>query len=348
MKPNVILNLFSPNAHTAQIVTGFLMLHELGKIALQMNEKYNDKSYKYRNISLVEVLINGKRVIFDTEDGYWEYEPGGMEYWLKQVDYYFKRSYSQKYNQQFNKELQKKIHPLGFNYYVTYPNNPIKYTDKYIVKNFKHYMKRLAGLKMDSYFIPKIFEAKPDIVKREPKILFYVGLYEPNLGVKEKDEERMYINETRIKLLKELKKEYGKNFIGGIQGTPFAERYCPKLILSKMKTERSKYQKKVINSDICIGTMGLHESIGWKTAQFVAASRGIVNEKFHYEVPGDFAEGKNYLAFESVEECLENVSILFSDKELLYKMKEENYNYYNHYLRPDKMVERAICTVNRE
>ncbi len=344
MKQNIVLNLFSSNAHVAQIATGFLMLEEQGKINLTLNEKY-DSGYQYSNISLAEAYINGKRVIFDTEDGYWEYEPGGMEYYLQRCDYYFKRSFSQVYNQQYSSELQSKIHPLGFNYYVTYSNNPIKYTDKYIVKNYKHYIKRLAGLKMDSYFTPEVFEAPPNKIEGEAKILFFVGLYEPNLGVEEKDKERVYINETRVNLVKKLQKEYGKFFTGGVQATEYAARYCPELILPKRITERGHYQKLIKNSDICIGTMGLHESIGWKTAQFVASSRGIVNEKFHYKVPGDFSDGKNYLAFDSIEQCIENVQRLFEDRELLYHMKEENYRYYQEYLRPDKLVERAINIV---
>lgn len=48
-------------------------------------------------------------------------------------------------------------------------------------------------------------------------------------------------------------------------------------------------------SDICIGSTGLWDSIGWKTGEYVAAARAVVNERFVYEVPGGFREGVNYL-----------------------------------------------------
>ena len=91
--------------------------------------------------------------------------------------------------------------------------------------------------------------------------------------------------------------------------------------------------------------MGLHESIGWKTAQYIASSRAIVNEKLHYEVTGNFEDGENYLSFEGVEECMEKVSFLYDDKDKLYNMKKRNHDYYNKYLRPDQLVLNAIKEV---
>lgn len=34
------------------------------------------------------------------------------------------------------------------------------------------------------------------------------------------------------------------------------------------------------DTDICIGSMGLHKSIGWKTGEHIAASKAIINEKY--------------------------------------------------------------------
>lgn len=41
----------------------------------------------------------------------------------------------------------------------------------------------------------------------------------------------------------------------------------------------------VKESDICITTTGLHRSIGWKFAEYIAASKAIVTEKLNYS-PG--------------------------------------------------------------
>lgn len=85
--------------------------------------------------------------------------------------------------------------------------------------------------------------------------------------------------------------------MGGVQKSAYAMQHAKDILLLRTMTERGRYLKTLHQSDICIGTMGLHKSSGWKTAEYVAASKGIVNETLHYEVPGNFLEGKNYLAF---------------------------------------------------
>lgn len=99
-------------------------------------------------------------------------------------------------------------------------------------------------------------------------------------------------------------------------------------------------------ADICIGTMGLDESIGWKTAEYISASRGIVHEKFHYDIPGNFEKGINYMEFSSVSECLGMVQKLIDNPDLLYEMKKANQIYYETYLRPDKQLLNALNIVD--
>jgi len=61
-------------------------------------------------------------------------------------------------------------------------------------------------------------------------------------------------------------------------------------------SNRRNYLEVMKQSDICISSMGLHQSIGWKTGEYIAASKAIINESFHYKVVGDFQIGKNYLS----------------------------------------------------
>ncbi len=97
--------------------------------------------------------------------------------------------------------------------------------------------------------------------------------------------------------------------------------------------------------DICIGTMGLHESIGWKTGEYVAAAKAIVNERFHYQVTGDFAEGVNYLPFETAQECIAAVQQLVEDPRKLYEMKRANEAYYRRWLKPEVLVKNTLDLV---
>ena len=72
--------------------------------------------------------------------------------------------------------------------------------------------------------------------------------------------------------------------------TPLARALCPELIVAEKYTDRARYLCLMRRSDICIGSTGLWDLIGWKTGEYVAAARAIVNERFVYEVPGDFRE----------------------------------------------------------
>ena len=93
--------------------------------------------------------------------------------------------------------------------------------------------------------------------------------------------------------------------------------------------------------------MGLFESIGWKTGEYVAAAKAIVNERFHYTVTGDYREGEHYLPFETAEDCLAAVEQLVRDPEKLYAMKRVNEVYYRNYLRPDVLVKNSLEQIDR-
>ena len=101
----------------------------------------------------------------------------------------------------------------------------------------------------------------------------------------------------------------------------------------------------VKESSICIATMGLHESIGWKFAEYVSASKAIVSEELHYEVPGDFQSGRNYLTFKTPEECVDQIDKLVKDEDYRYQMMVNNFNYYHQYVRPDRLVLNSLITI---
>lgn len=101
----------------------------------------------------------------------------------------------------------------------------------------------------------------------------------------------------RIAIVRALGERYPRNFTGGVTDTPLARALCPELIVAEKYTDRARYLRLMRRSDICIGSTGLWDSIGWKTGEYVAAARAVVNERFVYEVPGGFREGVNYLGY---------------------------------------------------
>jgi hypothetical protein len=93
---------------------------------------------------------------------------------------------------------------------------------------------------------------------------------------------------------------------------------------------------------ICVATVGLNGSNGWKLAEYVAASKAILSEPLVYEVPGEFTHEKNYLQFQTPDELVETAVKLIEDAELRSSMMHANRQYFREYVRPDAMVRNSL------
>jgi len=324
--------------HACQIITGLLRMKEQGW-PVELIDQRNSGSV-YCGMPLMRAEYRGQKLIYDVGDGY--NVPEDMEIGLKDCDFYFKRSFSAEKNRMLLPDYAHKMYPLGFNYHVTHKKNPIN------EPLWKHFLKPFLGRAPDRYFVPEVFEGKARRSERQPKILFLTRLWEQEEGLPpEVNEERVLINEMRIQIIKALRERYGDAFVGGVNDTPLSREIAADLIMPAEYTERKNYLKLLHSCDICIGSMGLFESIGWKTGEYVAAAKAIVNERFHYTVTGDYAEGKHYLAFETAEECIAAVEKLAADTDRLYAMQQANEVYYREYLRPEVLVTNSLRLVDR-
>ena len=324
--------------HVCQILCGFNELNKSGEFKVVFEDVSEEAQRKYTDMSILRVLYKGKVIIYDLMDGY--IGPYMIKDLLENCDFYFKRSFSESQNEQFG-ELKSKMFPLGFNYHLTYRGNPLN--DGLIKRSIKLFMKR------ESFdpFTQKRFECKPKYKDKDIKILFLTRLWDPKECVHENYiEERKKINLERIALIRALREKYGSNIVAGLNDSPLSRELAPDLIVSDKYTKRKNYLKLMKSSDICIASTGLHGSIGWKTAEYVAAGKAIVSEPFNYKVTGNFVPGENYLEFSEINECLSAVDRLVSSPEKLYEMKLKNHEYYKHYLDPRELVKRSLETVD--
>ncbi|NQX60387.1 glycosyltransferase family 1 protein [Paenibacillus qinlingensis] len=325
------------DGHISQIITGFMMLHDQKIIDLQINE-----TAEFPFVSIVEVVINNEiRVLYDMADGY-TFHLEHVEDYAERADFYFKRSYNQNYHQQY--AFASRMYPLGLNYHVTMKNNRLdKPTEDNLLAKLKWYIKERQGRNYHQQFYVDKFEDFPRAVSAEPRILFATRTW----SFEEEDlnsEETQYIDDMRAECIRRLRKQFGSNFIGGFSKREFARKHYPDCLLDESVTVRTNFMRLVKEADICLSTMGLFESNGWKLAEYVAASKAIVSERLRYTVP-DFVPNKHYLAFTSVDECLEQTVKLASNKELMLQMKKNNHDYYQQYLRPDKLILRSLLTM---
>ncbi len=326
--------------HVCQIVTGFLILKEQG-MPVQLENRIRDRSYPLHGLPVVMADYRGKRIFYDLWDGY--QNPEGIREGLAHCDFCFKRSFSPEKNRELFPEFREKLFPLGFNYHVTHPDNPAN------EPWWKHVGKQLQGRAPDRYFRPEVFEGTAERRDGPARILFLTRLWEEEPQLSQEDNaERRAINESRIHIIRTLRERYGDRFFGGLNDLPLARSLAPELIVPKQYTERMHYLNLLHSCDICIGTMGLYESIGWKTGEYVAAAKAIVNETFRYQVPGNFLPGQNYLPFETAQECIDAVDCLVSDPDLLFSMKQANENYYRCYLKPEVLVRNTLEVVDSQ
>lgn len=326
------LKYFSRAHHCSQVVTGFHMLCKSNGITFIIKDYSADEKYPYKG-TFVEVDYKGVSLVYDMNDGYQNLDE--MKWFLEKSDFYFKRSYSEQYNIKYLGD-SKKIYPYGFNYFVTFIKNPLD------GPYYKELLKKLLKRNRNTIFLSSAFEEIPRYVEH-PKILFSVRLWPQDSSLSDDlNEERVMINRMRINIVRELKNRFGNSFYGGLYDNAIAQELAPDLIVPSRLTSKDMYLETLHKCDICIGTMGLHESIGGKTGEYVAAAKGIVLEKLHYSVVGDFIDGRNYISFETEDECIAAVEMLYSNPDLLYRMKVENAIYYQRYLRPDRLVEQTL------
>lgn len=325
--------------HCSQIITGFLILRDQGW-EVELEDKSKDCTNPFFDLPIVMAEYRGKKLVYDLWDGY--QNPDGMKTALEAADIYFKRSFSREKNLALFPEYAEKMHPLGFNYHLTHKHNPIN------EPMWKAFLKPFTGRTPERYFVPEVFEAEPKRPSGTPKVLFLAQLWEedePGLS-QEIIAERQYINGMRMDIMKGLRQAFGDCFIGGLVSSPLSLERAPELVIPREKTERRAYLGLVHHADICIGTMGLYESIGWKTAEYIAAAKAIVNEQLRYQVTGDFEAGKNYLPFTNGSECIQAVKQLAEDSDALYAMKQANREYYLHYLKPEVLVRNSLKTAD--
>jgi hypothetical protein len=237
---------------------------------------------------------------------------------------------------------------LGLNYPIPtkgFNSSSIKETIKNYLGDIK-FISDTFGIVRNP--LSRDFEFYPSPNKTN-NILFIARLWNPeDAGLDHLKCEREKLNELRISCIKACEKEFGEYFIGGLQKDNFSMKYYPDLTMPPRLTKRKIFLDTIKQSNICISTTGLHNSIGWKFGEYVAASRAIITEPLHFEIPGNFEKNKNYLAFTNNNELISNIYLLMNNKDALVDMMANNYRYYNNFVRPDNLILNTLLTVYKD
>ncbi len=326
-------------AHTSQVYTGFGLLEQQKLVQLKFQRGMHYRTAR----GVVCAEFSGKRVVYEMGDN----PEQVMHEYYDTADIYFKRMATQSLIDKHPKLL-----PYGFNYPVYHYHDhflkrAITARDKInIVRALLNNHKKLAvlaGIRTHASGSGlNNQEALPNPLL-QPRIIFSARLWNNKTNEENKNRERTAINRQRIDIVSQLRKNFGDRFIGGIEDGSEARQECPELILPKsLFTQKSSYVKLLSQSTIGIATPGLEASVGFKLAEYIAFSKAIISTSVNALVPGDFAAGKNYVAYTTADECITLADKLMSSKAATHEMMEHNFRYYQQYLRPDKLIWNSI------
>ena len=343
--------------HLQQIYTGYKILHDNGTLRLKqvipkkyLEDKANPARWvDYRFFNTKVVLNDEITICYDTHD--WNRIDEDI---LRDVDFYFKRSFDESYIAAL--DHKQKIFPLGLNYRVTSGNADFFRAKRSVFYRGKDRIKTiLKSLRFDN-FLPITeterldrMESKP-VADLPPKVLFMARAWDPG-NVPDKSQKAIIeeINETRADSIRILRREFGEMFFGGLARDEFSQKYFNDVVLPDHNlSNKQNYLELLREFPICIATKGLNNSNGWKLAEYVAFSKAIVTEPLCFRVTGDFGNETNYLEFTNTSELVDAVSRLVDSSELRKSIMENNYKYYQNYVRPDALVLKTLRTVADE
>jgi hypothetical protein len=176
----------------------------------------------------------------------------------------------------------------------------------------------------------------------EERILFQTRLWMPQECPRISEGRLAVINKTRVNMVRSLRKAFGEQFSGGLIPTALAQQQYPDCCLPSGNAGRRNYFDLVKSCLICVTTAGLHESIGFKLPEYLAASRCIVTEPLKYRLPVPLEDGKHYLSFRTADECVTACERLLKDSQFANQMRRANHDYYLSEVEPAKLVYRCL------
>ncbi len=354
------------NTHISQILAGYKLLEKQGILKIESAQPCIAfrSSGNYEHNSIVEVEVGGKVIAYDMADGYQSiHRFDVLDKELERLDFYFKRSCDSK--RHTGMKNADKIKPLGLNYLCSCKGNPYDdfVADGHSLGELKRYLVYLKTKKNNIYDY-SIFESNGRHYD-DYKLLFLTRLWDSS-GISAQNIKRTYpyftdaqaaeeadkwkasldkATKDRIEYAKALREVYADKVIAGVSADLFSQKLCPELIVDSSFTERRRYLDEIKKNYICITSEGLHQSIGWKFAEFIAAGKSIITEPLAYETVGGLEENRNYLSYNDTKSLLAACDRLMNDFDAVHAMESHNGEYYKSHLRPDKVVLDSLNTV---
>lgn len=352
--------------HVLQLYAGFYQLAREVEIQFRYFKRVTEQMRVYHDTSSLwaelEDLARQKKVkiCFDMFDGGQIASLDG----LQKCDIYFKRSYSQKVLDHLDPSLRSKVKPLGLNYDVIgdmdkhlltrlYRERQIKKAQNIRIKDaekklyWELILSTYAKDMLPNAFKRKLliktseFEAKPQ-ESLSGKILFQCRVWSPESTPRVANIKPL--NDRRAEIVRALRNHFKQQFVGGLVASRYAIENYPDCITDQ-PTDRPSFLALMKKVEIAILTEGLHRSIPWKCAEYLASSKCMVSEPLAYELPEPLEPGVNYLPFTHVEECIKACETLLKNPNQARAMQQANFEYYQRHVKPARLIANCFKVV---
>ncbi len=330
--------------HASSALSGLAQLANRGSVVLGFRQ---DGAMESRARALIRLDVRNssgarRKVTIDFADkAEWFSIPT-----LEQSDVYFKRSFVADVTCTLPLDQRRRIVPYGLNFASLHPlavrphlriarslfaqslSTQRSKSLNSALQKFIYRAKLAYGIPPATAFESSAFKApaKPN----KGTVVLQTRLWPPQTG----SEDLESVNTERILLVKTLKLNLGHQFIGGITPDRFSQAHCPVDYLIRNAMNMRAYARIVKNANIGVYTRGLHHSLAFKMAEYLAAGLCIVSEPLVHELPVPLREGINYLLFRNPDECLAQCRRLLSHSDEAARMRSANLEYYRNWVEP--------------
>lgn len=334
---------WSRSNHAAQIYLGLALLESAGETRIEWRPEQHPAltgtELRHRDRTVVHgvavTVVDGPLVWFDTRDhAEWHRDVAQL------VDLYAKRSFVPPAVLGAAGSLV----PLGLN--MPFGINRPTVSDLARELQRRRTQRRTHGA--IHRLAPRDLGARAPRPDAEPSVVFLARLWDPDdpevAGQHEVQLDRRRINEMRAQCVRQLRAAFGPRCVSGVARSEFALRHFGDVVVADERmTKRARFQRTLDRHPIAVATAGLHGSNGWKLAEYVSTSKAIVAERTDRLIPGGFGPDTNYLEFDDADGCVAAVERLLIDRATRVALMEANWDHWNQWLRPDRLVKRVLA-----
>jgi hypothetical protein len=350
----------SMSPHLSQVLAGLYELRAANLVDLDFDGSRPDASSESLLFAEVSDGARQRSVCFDMRDG-----PIIDRAALLESDVYFKRTYTHPELCHVPTGARTKVRPFGLNYACSSKSQlrSLAFAKQLLFqkptsaersagplgsmrRGVSRPVRWLGGpaieVSASSPLQYSEFEASAQ-APTERSVIFLTRLWCPAGKPDDVAEQFRALNEFRIELIRTLRNRLGDQFLGGVERNDVSEQLCPEYILDQ-DTIKTRYVTSMKRCLVGIATTGLHGSIGWKLAEYVAASRCIVSQPLQPVTCPGLVEGTHYLPFGTADECATACERLLNDPTLAQAMRDHNEAYYRNELEPSVMMLKRLRT----